>query len=312
MSYDPRRKAIVFEDVTKWYGQVIGINKVSLAVGAGVTGLLGPNGAGKTTIMKLLTGQILPSQGKVTLCDQPPFFDHQVMRVLGYVPELDALPDFQTGLQFLTRCARLRGYDLDAARDAGREALVAAGLEKAMERKIGTYSRGMRQRVKLAQATFFAPNVLVFDEPLTGLDPVGRHDVIDQIRALGEAGCCVLVSSHILHEVEAMTDNVILIAKGKILAEGTIDHIRSLIDQHPHTVELGTENPAQLAILLLERGVVVSASLERGDGLLQVKTRDPDRFYDSLAELVLEEGIHVDSFHSPDNNLQAVFNYLVK
>ncbi len=305
-------RAIVLKEVTKWYGQVIGINNVSLTVGPGVTGLLGPNGAGKSTIMKLITGQIVPSQGEVSLCGESPFFSSDVKRGVGYVPELEALHDHESGFKFLRRRAILRGF---APADAGRiarDALDKAGLTKAADRSIGTYSRGMRQRIKLAQAIFHDPDVLILDEPLTALDPVGRREEIDLIRRMGDEGRCVLVSSHVLHEVEAMTDQVVLIAHGKILAEGTIDHIRGLIDQHPHTVEIGTDDPVRLSTSLLEKGIVVSASLEKGPGLVLVKTRDPERFYDMICDLVVEEGLKVESLHSPDNNLQAVFNYLVK
>lgn len=305
-------RAIVLSEVTKWYGQVIGINNVSLTVGPGVTGLLGPNGAGKSTIMKLITGQILPSQGEVSLCGCPPFFSREVKKRVGYVPELEALHDHETGHRFLTKRAVLRGYPVADANRIARTALDKAGLSKAADRSIGTYSRGMRQRIKLAQAIFHGPDVLILDEPLTALDPVGRREEIDLIRRMGDEGRCVLVSSHVLHEVEAMTDRVILIAHGKILAEGTIDHIRGLIDQHPHTVEIGTDDPVRLSTSLLEKGIVVSASLEKGPGQVLVKTRDPDRFYDVLCDLVVNDGLKVESLHSPDNNLQAVFNYLVK
>jgi ABC-2 type transport system ATP-binding protein len=304
--------SIILSEVTKWYGQVIGINNVSLEVGPGVTGLLGPNGAGKTTIMKLVTGQILPSQGGVELCGRQPFFDRDVKQNIGYVPELESLPDHETGFRFLMKRALLRGYDDGVASETCRRALEDAGIAGAADRKIGTYSRGMRQRVKLAQALFHDPGILILDEPLTALDPVGRREVIDLIRGLGGGGRCVLVSSHVLHEVEAMTDKIVLIVKGKILAEGTIDHIRGLIDQHPHTVEIETDDPRKLSVKLIESGAVVQANLEEGDNRLLVKTRDPDRFYDMVCGLVVDEGLKVESLHSPDNNLQAVFDYLVK
>ncbi len=312
MTEAANRNRIVLREVTRWYGQVIGVNNVSIDVGPGVTGLLGPNGAGKSTIMKLVTGQILPNQGEVSLCGVSPFVDQNVKRNLGYVPETDILPDHETGSRFVKKRALLRGYSPEDSARLSRESLARSGLAKVTDRKIGSYSRGMRQRVKLAQALFHDPGVLVLDEPLTGLDPVGRREVIDLIQKLGREGRCVLVSSHILHEVEAMTNSVILIAHGKIVAEGAIDHIRGLIDKYPHTVEIGTPDPVALAMRLLDRGVVVSTSLEEGDGKLVVKTRDPDRFYDMLGELVDENGVAVESFYSPDNNLQAVFNYLVK
>ena len=303
---------IVFDQVTRWYGQVIGINNVSFEIGPGVTGLLGPNGAGKSTIMKLVTGQILPSQGDVSLCGRHPFFDWEVKKDLGYVPEMDVLPDRETGFEFIRKRALFRGFRPEETADLARKVLVRAGLAGAADKMIGAYSRGMRQRVKLAQALFHDPGILVLDEPLTGMDPMGRREVIGLIRELGEQGRCIFVSSHILYEIEAMTTKVILIAKGRIVAEGTIDHIRGLIDKQPHTVRIKTADPVKLSVRCLERGIVVSAGLDEGDGNLLVRTRDPDRFYDELCELVVEDGIEVESFHSPDNNLQAVFNYLVK
>ena len=170
----------------------------------------------------------------------------------------------------------------------------------------------MRQRLKLAQALLHDPKILILDEPLTGLDPVGRHQVIRLIKSMGLEGRTVLVSSHVLHEIELMTDQVIMIARGKILAEGTIEHIRSLIDAHPHTVDLTVTNPHDLAVCLLNEGCVVSVSLENGEGHLRIKTREPDRFYEMLGTLVIDKGFEVERFNSPDNNLQAVFDYLVK
>lgn len=304
---------IVLENVTRWYGQVIGVNNISLSVGPGVTGLLGPNGAGKSTIMKMVTGQIVPNQGEVFLCGTSPFFDRRVKRNLGYVPEADVLPNWDTGMGFVTKRALLRGYGLREAQAAARESLDRMKLlELAGSKRIHAYSRGMRQRLKLAQALLHSPGVLVLDEPLTGMDPVGRKEVIDLIRKLGKAGHCVLVSSHILHEVEAMTDRVILIARGKIVAMGTISHIRGLIDQHPHSIEIRTPHPRRLAVRLVEECPVVNVSLEEDEGVLTVRTRDPDRFYSSLGEIASDGELVVESFHSPDNNLQAVFNYLVK
>ncbi len=304
---------IVLENVTRWYGQVIGVNNISFSVGPGVTGLLGPNGAGKSTIMKMVTGQILPNQGDVRLCDRSPFHDRTVRRNLGYVPEADVLPNWDTGMGFLTKRAMLRGYGAREAQSVAREALDAMRLlELAGKKRIHAYSRGMRQRLKLAQALFHSPGILILDEPLTGMDPVGRREVIDLIRKLGAKGHCILVSSHILHEVEAMTDNVILIARGKIVAMGTISHIRGLIDQHPHSIEIRTPHPRRLAVRLIDSCPVVNVSLEEDEGLLTVRTRDPDRFYSSLGQIASDGELVVESFYSPDNNLQAVFNYLVK
>ncbi|MFH1998064.1 MAG: ABC transporter ATP-binding protein [Planctomycetota bacterium] len=303
---------IRIEKATRWYGQVIGVNDVSLSIGPGVTGLLGPNGAGKTTLMKLITGQILPNQGSVTVGGLNPFKNHLSKKRMGYLPEMDLLPDRLTGERFLLQCARLRGFSVEEAGKVVQEALAMTGLSDAAQKKTGAYSRGMRQRLQLAQAIFHDPDIIILDEPLTGLDPVGRREVINLIRHLGKRGHAVLVSSHVLYEVELMTHQVVLIVRGKVLAEGTIEHIRSLLDSHPHTVDLKTTKPSELAVALLERGAVVSVSLEAGEDRLRIKTRRPDDFYNNLEILVVEEGFEIDSFYSPDNNLQAVFDYLVK
>jgi ABC-2 type transport system ATP-binding protein len=303
---------IKIEKVTRWYGQVIGVNNVSLRIRPGVTGLLGPNGAGKSTLMKLMTGQILPNQGEVEVLGVKPFFHYRVMERVGFVPEHDALPDQETGRVFLRKRALLRGYSAREAQTLAVDALCKAGLAEAASKKVGAYSKGMRQRLKLAQAVFHDPEVIILDEPLTGLDPVGRRQVIDQVKTLGREGRTVLVSSHVLHEIELMTDQVILIVRGKVLAEGTIEHIRSLIDAHPHTVDIVTPTPLELGTVLLKTGCLVSLSLEEGERMLRVRTREPDKFYDILGDLVVREDFEVERFHSPDNNLQAVFDYLVK
>jgi len=300
-------------EATRWYGQVIGVNDVSMKISSGVTGLLGPNGAGKSTIMKLIVGHILPNQGRVDVDGRNPFYDHMIKRDMGYVPETDGLPDKRNGLSFIKERAVLRGYSSRASREAATEALKVTGLyEVGTSKKIGAYSKGMRQRLKLAQAVFHRPEIIVLDEPLTGLDPVGRKKVIDLIKTLGREGKTVLVSSHVLHEIEAMTDRVVLIVKGKVLAEGTIEHIRSLIDTHPHTVEITTPRPRELAAALLDERCIVNLSLEDSGSRLTIKTRRPDMFYDALGRLVVEKRFEIKSFHSPDNNLQAVFDYLVK
>jgi ABC-2 type transport system ATP-binding protein len=306
------KEHIRIEKVTRWYGQVIGLNGVTMEIGPGVTGLLGPNGAGKTTLMKLITGQIRPNQGSVRVGDRDPFGDHLIKKEMGYLPELDVLPDRLTGEQFLRRCALLRGYPPGESSRVALAALELAGLAEARRKRTGAYSKGMRQRIKLGQAILHDPDFIILDEPLTGLDPVGRREVIDLIKKLGKEGRTVLVSSHVLHEVELMTDQVILIARGKVLAEGTIEHIRSLIDSHPHSVELRTPDPLALAVALLEKECVTTVSIEKADKLLTIKTRVPEQFYETLGTLVVDEGFEVESFMSPDNNLQAVFEYLVK
>ena len=297
-------------ELSRWYGQVIGINDVSLDLGPGVTGLLGPNGAGKSTLMKLVTGQIKPSRGTVTLFGQTVWDNPDVMRRLGFCPEQDAFYEGLTGLMFVASLARLNGYTVTEARERAERALSRMELLDAAHKKIGGYSKGMRQRVKLAQALVHDPQVLVLDEPLAGMDPIGRRATIRLIRDLGASGCTIIVSSHILHEVEAMTKSILLVHHGRIVAEGDVHEIRELIDEHPHRIFFQTEEPRRLAEALMKWSDVQGVRLD-GGGVV-VETVRPDAFYSRVPSLVLEEKLKVDSMIGADDNLQAVFDYLVR
>lgn len=302
---------IVCEHVSKWYGQVIGLNDVSVSIPAGITGLLGPNGAGKSTFMKLVTGQLRPSKGALTVLGAPIWNNPAVYARLGFCPEQDAFYDRMTGLDWVTALVRLNGLDATAARAAALRALEAVNLVSAADKKIGAYSKGMRQRVKLAQALVHDPDVLILDEPLSGMDPLMRRRTIRIIREWAREGRSVLVSSHILHEVEAMTSNVLLINNGRILAEGDVHDIRALIDTHPHSVHIRAEHPRQLARECLGYDYVRSLRFE-GDALV-VETDSPDLFYTQLTTLAAEHTFgRIDEVTSPDDNLAAVFQYLVK
>jgi ABC-2 type transport system ATP-binding protein len=223
---------------SKWYGPVIALNDVTTAVGPGVTGLLGPNGAGKSTFLKLAAGQLAPSQGEVRVLGRISWGSPELFHRVGICPEPDAFWESLTGLQFLTALLSLTGFDEAEGRRRAEAALEQVALADARNRKIGGYSKGMRQRIKLAQALAHDPEVLLLDEPLSGMDPVNRRRIVDLVKKLGREGRTVLVSSHILHEVEAMTRRVLLIHNGRILAEGDVREIRDLMDEHPHTVAL--------------------------------------------------------------------------
>src|SRR5215831_6422410 len=233
--------------VSKWYGNVIGLNKLTLRVPAGVTGLLGPNGAGKSTLLQLATGLLRPSQGTVRVLGQPVWNNPALNRLVGLCPEQDAFYEWMTGLDFVRTCARLTGMGRRAASAAAERALATVGMTENMRRAIRGYSKGMRQRTKLAQALVHAPRVLFLDEPFTGTDPVGRRDTIEVIRSLGARGCSVLVSSHVLHEVQALTPNIILLHRGRLVAEGHVRDIRDLIDKHPHRIVLVSDDYRALA-----------------------------------------------------------------
>ena len=302
---------IAAEHLSKWYGQVIGLNDITLAVPPGITGLLGPNGAGKSTFMKLVTGQLKPSKGTITVLGQPIWNNPSLYARLGFCPEQDAFYERMTGLEWVTALVSLNGVGEAAARDMSARAMETVGLSDAAGKKIGAYSKGMRQRVKLAQALAHDPDVLILDEPLSGMDPLVRRRTIRLIKDWGRSGKSVLVSSHILHEIESMTSNILLINQGRILAEGNVHQIRDLIDKHPHTVFIKAENTRQLAREFLTDEQVLSLRFE--DGGVVVQTGKPDVFYARLTDLAASGELGtIDEVTSPDDNLQAVFQYLVK
>ena len=298
-------------NLSKWYGQVIGLNDVSVSVPPGISGLLGPNGAGKSTFMKLITGQLRPSKGEVKVLGEPIWGNSDLYFRIGFCPEQDSFYDRMTGLEWVMALVRLNGLSDAEARTAAERALTAVDLMDAAGKRIGAYSKGMRQRVKLAQAIVHDPELLILDEPLSGMDPKMRRKTMKMIREWAKQGKSILVSSHILHEIESITSNILLINNGRILAEGNVHQIRELIDTHPHTVYIRAENPRGLAREFLARADVISMRFE--PGALVVETGKPDEFYAGITELVASGAVGaVDEVTSPDDNLQAVFKYLVK
>ncbi len=302
---------VAAEHLSKWYGQVIGLNDVSVNVPAGVTGLLGPNGAGKSTFLKLITGQLKPSKGTIDVLGEPIWGNPSLYFEIGFCPEQDAFYERMTGLEWVSALARLSGLEEGAATDAARHALTVVDLTDAADKKIAAYSKGMRQRVKLAQAIAHNPQLLILDEPLSGMDPIGRRKIVRLIKEWARGGKSIIVSSHILYEIEAMTSNILLIHNGRILAEGNVHQIRDLIDEHPHKVYVKAAEPRALARHFLTYDNVISLSLEAG--AVMVETARPDEFYTRLTGLAASEEFgSIDEVASPDDNLQAVFTYLVK
>jgi ABC-2 type transport system ATP-binding protein len=299
------------EHVSKWYGQVIGLNDVMLKVQPGITGLLGPNGAGKSTLMKLITGQLKPSKGALTVLGEPIWRNPSLYSRIGFCPEQDAFYDRMTGLEWVTALVGLNGVGDTVARDMAARALETVGLTDVAGKRIGAYSKGMRQRVKLAQALAHDPDFLILDEPLSGMDPLVRRKIMRLIKDLGRAGKSVLVSSHILHEIESITPTVVLINQGRVLAEGNVHQIRDLIDEHPHTVYVKADHPRELARRFLADDDVLSLKFE--DGAVVVQTGRPDVFYARLTDLAASGELgSIHEVTSPDDNLHAVFQYLVK
>jgi ABC-2 type transport system ATP-binding protein len=301
--------AIEFVRASRWYGPVIALNDVTTTLGPGVTGLLGPNGAGKSTFLKLAAGQLAPSQGEVKLLGRQAWGTPELFHRVGLCPETDGFWEHLTGMQFVVALLRLTGFDEAECRRRAEQALQEMDLLAAGDRKIGGYSKGMRQRVKLAQALAHEPEVLLLDEPVSGMDPVSRRRVIDLVKRLGRAGRTVVVSSHILYEVEAVTRRVLLIHNGRILAEGDVREIRDLLDEHPHTVALRARDVRALARELVALPHVRSLSFAPEGEWLTLQTERPDELYGTLQEAAVSSG--VSEMYSPDEDLESVFKYLV-
>jgi ABC-2 type transport system ATP-binding protein len=302
---------VEFEGVSKWYGNVIGLNKLTLRIPAGVTGLLGPNGAGKSTLLQLATGQLLPSQGTVRVLGQTVWNNPPLMREIGLCPEQDAFYEWMTGFDFVRTCARLSGMSRPESLAATERAMTIVGMTENMNRAIRGYSKGMRQRTKLAQALVHEPRVLFLDEPFTGTDPIGRRDMIEVIRGLGDQGCSVMVSSHVLHEVQALTPHIVLLHRGRLVAEGHVRDIRDLIDKYPHRIVLVCDDYRSLAEKVVRWDDVEGVRIMGRASALLVETRQPDTFYARLPEVATADGACIREVYSEDDNLEAVFKYLV-
>ena len=297
--------------LSRWYGEVIGLNDLNVEIQPGITGLLGPNGAGKSTLMKLLVGEMRPSSGSLEVLGHTPFANLELYGQLGFCPQQDALYDHMSGLQFVTHCMRLAGHNHTDAKAAASRALQRVNLENAMNRPVSGYSKGMRQRTKLAQAFAHTPRLIIADEPLTGLDPVARHQVLELYRELGESGTSLVISSHVLHEVQSLTQRIVLIHRGRLLAQGSVEDIRQLLSRHPRKVHLKAREPRALARALLELPHVHSATLEETTGDLHIETRDIRAFHSDLPALASRTRSGIESLESSDASLDAVFDYLV-
>ncbi len=305
------KPVVEFDAVSKWYGNVIGLNKLTINVPAGVTGLLGPNGAGKSTLLQLATGQLYPSQGRVRVLGQTVWNNPGLNRRIGLCPEQDAFYEWMTGWDFVYTNARLGGMPRPVARAAAERALDAVAMTPHQGRVVRGYSKGMRQRTKLAQALVHDPDVLFLDEPFTGTDPVARRELMDIIRKLGAQGKSVLVSSHVLHEVQQLTPNIILLNRGRLVAEGNVRQLRDLIDKHPHHIVLVSDEYRRLAGAVLAWEDVEGVRVLPQNKGVMVETRAPDAFYGRLPALALQDGLAITEVYSDDDSLDAVFKYLV-
>lgn len=301
---------IVFEDVSKFYGEILGVNRVNLAIPAGITSLVGPNGSGKTTLMNLMTGLVRPSRGRIQVLGIATDDPENLFRIVGYSTQFDAFPKGLTGFQFISSYLCLSGMSRQEAERIAWQAIERVNLVDAASRKIGAYSKGMRQRIRLAQALAHNPKVLVLDEPLNGLDPLARAEMIALFRASAAKGCYVIISSHILHEVDVISDQVILLSNGYVVAEGQIQSVRNEIQEHPTQILIRCDRPRELAARLFQSEYMIEASIHNdGRGLL-LKTRDADRFYLAMNQLALD-GIQIESIAPADDDVLSVYEYLI-
>jgi ABC-2 type transport system ATP-binding protein len=301
---------IIFEDVSKFYGEILGVNRVNLSIPPGITSLVGPNGSGKTTLMNLMTGLVKPSRGRIEVLGYATDDSENLFRILGYSTQFDAFPKGLTGFQFIYSYLCLSGMPPSDAERSARQAIERVNMVDAASRKIAAYSKGMRQRIRLAQALAHNPKVIVLDEPLNGLDPLARAEMIALFRASAAQGCYVIISSHILHEVDVISDQVILLSNGYVVAEGQIQSVRKEIQEHPTQILIRCDRPRELAAKLFEAEHTIEASIHKdGRGLL-LKTRDTDRFYLAINQLALN-GIHIESIAPADDDVLSVYEYLI-
>jgi len=302
---------ITFANVSRFYGEVLGINKVNLSVPPGITSLVGPNGSGKTTLMNLMSGLLRPTQGQISVLGVPPDHPEKLGRILGYCTQFDAFPKGLTGWQFLYSFLLLHGMSEAESRQRTAAALERVNMMDAAHRLVAAYSKGMRQRIKLAQAVAHDPQVLVLDEPLNGLDPMARAETIALFREWGDKGRHVIVSSHILHEVDRISDQVILLSHGYVVAEGQIQGVRSEVKEQPMQILVRCDRPADLAARLFQQNHVVEAKIH-GDGRnLLLRTKDADSFYLLLNRIVLDSGLDVESVAPADDDVNSVYQYLI-
>ncbi len=305
------KTVIKTEKLSKWYGNVLGLSDVTLDIEAGITGLLGPNGAGKSTFLKLITGQIKANIGSVRINGERVRNNHRLFSKIGFCPESDSFYEEMTGWEFITGLLRLHNLSSSEIDKKARKALGIVNLEKNKDRRIKTYSRGMRQRLKFAQAIAHRPEILILDEPLNGLDPLGRRKLIRLMKSLRDEGKTVIVSSHVLPEIEAMTNDIILIHQGKIFAQGDIHYIRDLIDTHPHMISVKCSDPRKVASRFIKEDFILNIDFSSEKDTFVVKTNNRDKFFNRLPQIFIEDNIDVREITSPDDNLQAVFDYLI-
>jgi ABC-2 type transport system ATP-binding protein len=302
---------ITLEDVSKFYGEGLGVNRVTLSIEPGITSLVGPNGAGKTTLMNLITGLLSPSSGTVRVLGIDPSDSERLFRLVGYCPQFDSFPKGFTGYDFIESILTLHGYKPNDAGEKTWKILETFGVAEAAHRAISAYSKGMRQRVKLAAAVVHNPKVLVLDEPLNGLDPLSRAEAIRLFREAAASGMHVIISSHVLHEVDVVSDRIVMLNNGYVMAEGGIRTVRSEMEDHPMQILVRCERPSLVASQIFNVDSVVEVKIHE-DGLgLHISTRNPQQFYRKLNRIILENNIEVEMIMPADENVRSVYEYLI-
>jgi ABC-2 type transport system ATP-binding protein len=304
-------KMIVFEDVSKFYGEILGVNRVNLSIAPGITSLVGPNGSGKTTLMNLMTGLLKPTRGRISVLGTSPDDPQELFRKVGYCAQFDSFPRGATGREFIEFYLRTHGATARALDNLTHQALERVSMLEAADRKVAGYSKGMRQRIRLAQSIAHNPAVLILDEPLNGLDPMARAEIIRLFRQLAAEGLYLIISSHILHEVDMMSDSVVLLNNGYVVAEGNVHGVRDEIEEHPMQILIRCDRPQALAARVFEQDGVVEARLHDDRQGLFVKTRRPDDFYLLLNRVVLDGDLQIESVAPADDDLGAVYQYLI-
>ena len=301
---------VTFENVSRFYGEVLGVNRVTLSIPPGITSLVGPNGSGKTTLMNLMTGLVRPTRGAIHVRGIPSGDPERLCRSIGYATQFDSFPRGLTGFEFIFSFLTLFGFPKERCRSLANAAIERVRMVEAAQRKVAGYSKGMRQRIRLAQAIAHDPPVLVLDEPLNGLDPLVRSETIALFREYAAQGRHVIVSSHVLHEVDQISDQVILLSNGYVVAEGQIQGVRGEIQEQPMQVLIRSNRCSMLASKLFESDHVVEARMEEDGAAVLIKTRDADRFYRALNQLALS-GIDIEGVTPVDDNVNSVYEYLI-
>ncbi len=302
---------IQLDELSKWYGEVIGLNNVSAGISEGITGLLGPNGAGKSTMMGLALGQLRPSRGRITVFGKDPWDNPRILSRVGYCPEGDPFWPNVSGFQFVLLLARLSGLRGKAAKSATESAIGQVAMTANAGRAIRGYSKGMRQRIKIAQALVHRPELLVLDEPMTGADPIARHDLATLFRALASQGVHIVVSSHVLHEVEALTPRILMINHGRIVAQGDVHAVRRALLNRPHAIRVRLAEPRRLAAKVAAWDFVSGVTMPASDTII-LQTQLPEKAYRQLSQTILDEGLSVAEMSGADDSLEAVFSYLTR